>query len=141
MIFFIIAGLAFIGLGAGLFYGRQKSLGKVLEIKYQETSQVNEVVETYQSIKQELGAGNYSGNIVELSGVGHADSPLIAEFSQRPAVYFETSVVREFEVTEQKKDSEGNYRTETVRNAQKRFLKILSTFLFIWMMEVVPKYL
>lgn len=118
MIYFIIAGIVFMGLGAGLFYGRNRSLGKALDIKYYETSKVKELVETYQSIRQELGVGNYSGTIVELSGVGHSDSPLIAEFSRRPSLYYETSVVREYEVTEQQRDKDGNYRTVTSRRSE-----------------------
>jgi len=44
-----------------------------MDIKYHETSRVVDVVDTYKQIKDELGVGNYSGNIVELSGNGHSD--------------------------------------------------------------------
>ncbi len=114
----IIAGTVLIVLGGGLFFFRKKSLNRALDIKYYETSPVREVLETYQELKHDLGIGNYSGNIVELKGVATSTQPLIADFSQRPVVYYENSVTREYEYTVQEKDNNGNYRTVTRRGSE-----------------------
>lgn len=116
--FLLIIGVLLIIGGGVLLITRRKSLNLAMDIKYHETSRVVDVVDTYKQIKDELGVGNYSGNIVELSGNGHSDSPLIAEFSQRPALYCETTVTREYEVTEQKQTSDGKYQTVTERKSE-----------------------
>lgn len=112
---FIIIGLILIVIGVVMLFSRKKSLGRAMDMKYYETSKILDVVDTYQHIKDELGSGNYNGNIVELSGTGHSDSPLIAEFSKKKALYVETTVLREYERKVQKTDSEGKSYTDTER--------------------------
>jgi hypothetical protein len=117
---FIIIGLVLIGGGAFLYFNRQKALNKSLDIRYYETSKISDVVATYDDIKDTVGIGSYSGNIVELNGYGYADNPLIADHSGRECLYFIATVERKYEVVEQERDSDGNYRnvvktkTETV---------------------------
>lgn len=118
----VIAGIILLGVGAYLLYSRKQSLNTVMDVKYHETSKVSEVLDTYQHIKAELGEGNYSGNMVELIGIGKAKEPLSAEHSQRAAIYYEAQVVREYEVTVERRDEDGNLtrnverRSETVSN-------------------------
>jgi uncharacterized membrane protein len=107
----IIIGVVLIGLGVFLYFNRQNALNRSMDIKYYETSKILDVVDTYKQIAGELGAGNYSGTIVELTGVGRTDNPLIAEHSQKPALYYVATVERKYEVTEQERDNDGNYRT------------------------------
>ncbi|NJL14188.1 MAG: hypothetical protein HC913_15045 [Microscillaceae bacterium] len=114
----LIGGIVLLAIGGLLYFFSQKASDKALEMKYQETSKVADVVSTYNDIKDSLGVGNYSGSIVELSGVGSSPTPLTAEHSQTPALYYEASVVREYEVTEQEKDNEGNYRSVTKRKSE-----------------------
>lgn len=114
----IIIGIVLILAGGGLFYMRQKSLDRAMDIKYYETSKVVDVVSTYNDFKDTVGVGNYNGTIVELSGMGISDNPLQAEHSGRPALYYEATVEREYEVTEQERDNEGNYRTVTKRRSE-----------------------
>ena len=114
----LIIGVAMIAGGVGLYFSRQASLNKAMDIKYYETSKISEVVSIYDDIKGEIGGGNYNGTIVELKGTGSTNNPLTAEFSKKPALYYEATVVREYEVTEQEKDSDGNYRTVTKRKSE-----------------------
>lgn len=116
--FLLIIGIILMAVGGVLLVTRLRSLNLAMDIKYYETSKVADVVDTYQQLKDELGVGNYSGNIVELSGTGGSDSPLFAEFSQRSALYYQATVTREYEVTEQIKDNDGRYRTETKRKSE-----------------------
>ncbi|NJO01922.1 MAG: hypothetical protein HC880_09720 [Bacteroidia bacterium] len=114
----LIFGIACVAIGGLLLYTRQSSLSRAMDIKYYETSKVSEVVGIYQPVKEELGVGNYSGIIVELSGIANSDSPITAQHSKRPALYVEAWVNREYEVTEQQRDDKGNYRTVTVRRSE-----------------------
>lgn len=116
----IVIGIVLIAIGGGLMYMRQQSLNTAMDIKYYETSPVVDVVDTYNQLKDELGVGNYSGNIVEVIGQGIADNPLTAEHSKRDALYYEAKITREYEVTVESRDKDGNLtrnrerRTETV---------------------------
>ncbi len=114
----LIFGIILIALGGGMYYSRNRNQSKVMDMKYYETSKVSDVVDTYQQIRDELGQGNYSGNIVELSGVAHSDSPLTGEHSGKSAVYYEASVVREYEVEEEEKNKDGNMRTVMRRKSE-----------------------
>jgi hypothetical protein len=114
----IIIGIILIAVGGGLYYMRGKSLDKAMDIKYYETSTIADVVRTYNEIKDTVGVGSYNGTIVELKGTGHSDQPLLGEHSRRPCLYYESSVTREYETTEQERDSQGNYRTVTKRHTE-----------------------
>jgi len=114
----LIIGILLLAAGGGLYYIRQQQLSKALEIKYHETSTIQSVRELYNDLVETVGIGSYSGNIVELSGVGLSDDPLTAIYSQRPVLAYEASVEREYEVTEQERDNEGNYRTVVKRSSE-----------------------
>lgn len=102
-----------IGIGVFLYFNRRNALNKALEVKYQETSKVIDIIDTYKQIGGELGAGHYNGGLVEIKGLCTAKQPLIAEHSQQAVVYYQATVERKYEVTEQQRDSNGNYRTVT----------------------------
>ncbi len=114
----LIIGILLIAAGGGLYYLRQQQLNKALDIKYYETSTAKQVIDLYNDVKDTVEVGNYSGTIVELSGMGIANNPLTAPHSQRPVIYYEATVEREYEVTEQERDNEGNYRTVNRRSSE-----------------------
>lgn len=115
---FIVIGLVLIGIAVGLYFARQRALNKVMNIKYHETSKASDVVSIYNELKLELGEGNYSGNIVELSGIGSSSNPLMAEHSNSACLYYKAQVTREYEYTETERDSEGNSKTVTRRGSE-----------------------
>lgn len=124
-----IIGIVLLGLGGLFYYLREQSKNKVMNIKYNETSKISELMDTYKSIANELGEGNFS-QVVELKGVSSCNQPLEAEFSGREVVYYKAEVYREYEVTVEKRDNEGRVtrnverRSETVSNNE-RFVPFL----------------
>lgn len=110
-----ILGLVLLGVSGFLFYSRQASLKKSMNLQYHETSKISEVHENFEHIKNELGEGNFN-QIVELKGVAQTDQPLQAEHTQKSVVYYKAEVIREYEVTVEEKDSEGNI----TRNRERR---------------------
>ena len=111
-----IIGFALVGLGIFLYFNRQHALNKVMNVKYHQTTTIQDAMEIYNAVKAQLGAGNYSAGIVELKGVCFCDEPLKAEHSGKKVVYYHATVQRKYEVTEQERDSEG--RTRTVTNTR-----------------------
>jgi E3 Ubiquitin ligase len=107
----LIIGIVLIGIGIFLYFNRQKALNKAMDVKYYETSKINDLLDTYKHIESGIGTGNYNGGLVEVKGLCTTNQPLIAEHSEKPVVYYQASVERKFEVTEQERDSNGNYRT------------------------------
>ncbi len=115
----IIIGIILIGVAAFLEYTRRENAGKLINVKYNETSKAADEVADYEAIKDTVGVGSYT-KVVELVGVATCKKPLQAEHSGEDVVYFKSSVTREYEVEEQETDSEGrtkwvtNRRSETV---------------------------
>ncbi len=110
----IIIGVVLLGIGGFLEYSRRKALAKVLEIKYHQTTNAATIFDTYESIVQSLGQGNYT-ELVELSGLAKTTQPLEAEHSKSQVVFYRASVIREYEVKEQERDDKGNVRWVTRR--------------------------
>ena len=109
----IIIGIILAAIGGFLLYNRRFALDKAMNVRYHETVKIQDELEIYKSVAAGVGAGNYSGKIVELKGLCISKSPLKAEHSGTPVVYYNATVERKYEVTEQQRDSDGNYRTVT----------------------------
>ena len=93
-----IAGVVCLGVGALLLWigrGQQSKRNLVSRVA---TSNASEV------------AGLLPGEPVEVKGKLRCDTPLTGEISQRPCVYFDAKVTREYERREQ--DSNGNWHTD-----------------------------
>jgi len=116
MVFFII-GIALIGGGVGLWFYRKSQLDKALNIRYQETTTSKNIWENYEDIRGAVGDGNYT-EIVEVKGVAVAKTPLTADHSGKPVVYYKASILREYETQEKETDSNGNSRWVTRRHTE-----------------------
>jgi hypothetical protein len=114
---FIIIGLVLIGISVGLWFYRKSQMEKSFNIRYQETTTAKNIWENYEDIVKAVGNGNYT-EIVEVKGIGTIDRPLIGEYSEKPVLYYRTSLVHEYEVQEQQRDSEGRTRWVTVRKSE-----------------------
>lgn len=114
---FIVIGLVLIGIAVGLWFYRKSQMEKSLNIRYQETTTAKNIWENYEDIVKAVGNGNYT-EIVEVKGIGTIDRPLIGEYSEKPVLYYKTSLVHEYEVQEQERDSEGRTRWVTVRKSE-----------------------
>jgi E3 Ubiquitin ligase len=114
----IIIGIILAAIGGFLIYNRQFALNKAMNVRYHQTSLIRDELEIYKSVAEGVGKGNYSGKVVEFKGICLANNPLQAEHSGTPCVYYEASVTRRYETTEQERDSDGNYRTVTRTHTQ-----------------------
>jgi hypothetical protein len=108
----LIIGIILIALSALLLYFRKSTQAQLLEIRFVKTSSVAEALELQQSIAEEIGPGGLSQQM-EFKGVARCDSPLTAEISQQPCVYYSMSVEERYEETYTERDAQGTMRTRT----------------------------
>ncbi|MCB9189375.1 MAG: hypothetical protein H6599_08855 [Flavobacteriales bacterium] len=101
-----VIGVILIAVGIGLFFYKKKVEDKLLDVKYYDQTDIKSAVETCLSVSQELGTGHYS-QMIKVSAKAHSDQPLVGEFSDSPCVYYEASVVHEFEKLVERKDENG----------------------------------
>lgn len=113
MVVFIIIGIILAAIGGFLIYNRQFALNKAMNVRYHQTSKIREELEIYNGVAAGVGKGNFSGKIAEFKGICTAKNPLQAEHSGEAVVYYEATVSRKYETTEQERDSEGRTRTVT----------------------------
>ncbi|MCS6796087.1 MAG: E3 ubiquitin ligase family protein [Raineya sp.] len=113
----VIAGIVCIAIAIGLWFHRKSQLNKSLNIKYQQTTTAKNIWENYEDIVGTVGQGHYS-EIVEVKGIAKCDQPLLADHSRKPVVYYKASVIHEYEVQEQQRDSNGNVRWVTRRRSE-----------------------
>ena len=103
MIIGLIIGVILFGVAVFLEYTRRQNAGKLINIKYNETSKITDEMADYEAIKDTVGIGSYT-KVVEIVGIATCKNPLQAEHSGEDVVYFKSSVTREYEVEEQQTD-------------------------------------
>ncbi len=115
----MLFGVIAIAGGVGLLLARKSQLNKRLELRFAETSTARKVRENCESLGKDLGSGNYVATI-ELKGVVQCDSPLIAEHSKTPCVWYHSTTTREYEERAQNKGSGSATQrgSETVASRQ-----------------------
>jgi hypothetical protein len=114
---FVIIGLVLIGISVALWFYRKSQMEKSFNIRYQETTTAKNIWDNYEDIVKAVGNGNYT-EIVEVKGIGMVDRPLMGEYSEKPVLYYRASLIHEYEVQEQQRDSNGNTRWVTVRKSE-----------------------
>ncbi len=114
---FLIAGIVCIIIAVGLWFYRKSQLDKSLNIRYQQTTTAKDIWENYEDIVGTVGKGHYT-EIVEVKGIAKCNNPLLADHSRKPVVYYKAYVIREYEVQEQVRDSNGSVRWVTHRKSE-----------------------
>ncbi len=114
---FWIIGIVLVAASAGLYFGSRGQKKKLFDMQSTETSTVKDITETASSVGNEIGKGSFS-QIAEVKGIGSSDSPLSAELSGTPCLYYTMSVSRQYEERRTVTDSEGRRRTETHRGSE-----------------------
>jgi len=112
-----VVGLILVGVSVGLYFGGRRQKNRLFEMQSTETSTVKDIIETASSVGSEIGKGSFS-QIVEVKGVGSCESPLSAELSGTPCLYYTMSVIRQYEELRTVTDSEGRRKTETYRGSE-----------------------
>ncbi len=109
----LIIGAILIGVGVLLIFLRTKKQGMLLEIKSIQTSTAKELTEMCASINQELGTTGGFRQLAEVKGIIKCDTPLTAELSKQPCVYYDMKVEERYEETYWDKDANGNQVRKT----------------------------
>ena len=94
---FVFAGIVVLLIGAALLFFGRRSQAKTNLLKSVPTSSAADV------------ANLMPGELVEIKGTVRCDQPLTGEYSQKPCVWYTSSMSREYE--ERSKDAQGNWQT------------------------------
>jgi len=113
----LVVGIILIIAGIVLFFVQKYYKEKLYSIKSALPSTVSELYGLSEAVAKEIGKGSWQ-SYVKLSGIIKCDAPLISELKQQPCVYYSMKVVREYEETVTKRDSEGNSTEETQRGSE-----------------------
>jgi len=107
-------GLVLLVIGAVLYFLSTRAARKAHHIQATETSKVGDVLKLVAEVRAEMPPGMGSGyrDYVELKGRVVCDAPITGELSDTPAAICETTVQRLVERREERRDAQGNVRTE-----------------------------
>ncbi len=107
-------GLVLLVVGAILFFVSTRSSNKAFHAKATETSKIGDLASLVGEIAGDMPAGMSTGfkDYVEVKGRVACDTPIMGELSDVPAAIFETRVRRVVERREERRDAQGNVRTE-----------------------------
>lgn len=111
MVFYLLGGVL-VAAAVGLLLGSGSQRRKVYEMKSTETSTAADLKSLADTVAKEIGAGSFN-QATEVKGAIECDAPLTGELSGRPCVHYAMSVVREWEETVWKTDSQGRRAQET----------------------------
>lgn len=113
---FIIIGAVLAAVAVGLLFGSRSQGEKALQLKSSKAGRVQDIVQLQKDIAGDLGAGSFR-DTVEVRGKPQIDTPLRAELSGSPCLYYSVSITREYEETYTERDSEGKSQTKTRRGS------------------------
>lgn len=107
-------GLALVVIAAVLFLFSRRSTAKVFHIKATDTSKVGALEKLVSEIAGDMPDGVATGykEYVELKGKIACDEPIRGELSDKLGAIVETEVIRVYERREERRDPQGNVRTE-----------------------------
>lgn len=103
---FLIGGAILALIGIILWVLKGKKEGKSATLELTDTSDVKDVNELYESMRNSMGDGSFT-HFVELKGTAHSDTPLTAELSKTECVYYSSKVVHEYKELVRKEDTQG----------------------------------
>ena len=107
-------GLVLLVIGAVLYFFSTRAADKAHHIQATDTAKVADVLRLVEEVRAEMPPGMSSGyrDYVELKGRVACDEPLRGELSDTPSAVCETTVQRLVERREERRDAQGNVRTE-----------------------------
>jgi hypothetical protein len=112
-----IFGGILIVVGIILFFIHKNYSSKLRSIRLATASTTAELNRIASEVAKEIGDGNLR-EYVKVRGLTRCDRPLISELAQKPCVYYQMSVVREYEEQKSETDSDGKTVTKTVRGSE-----------------------
>lgn len=112
---FIIPLILIAGGLVTIFYFRTKNERNINEMKYMQTKSIAELKEMFSKMDSD-GLGSNYREFVELKGTVVSDNLIDTPFSNRKVAYCQSKLIQVTQTTEQYKDSNGNYRTQTTKH-------------------------
>jgi hypothetical protein len=97
----------------GLLFGHKAALEKARQLRSATARKVAELQQLCREIGSELGGGHFS-ELAELRGTIGCASPLTAELSKTPCVYYRSSVAQEYEETRTETDSQSGQQRQVM---------------------------
>ncbi len=122
----LFIGIIVAGIGVVLFFMGKSSAGKADEMAGTETSTAASLVQIASDVAKEIGAGSFS-QTAEVKGTIDCPSPLQAEMSGTPCVYYACTVTREYEESYYENDSDGHRQLKTRRGSDVMQSNVRST--------------
>ena len=116
---FYIGGATCFVIALILFFVYRYNLAKYQSIKLAIPAKAGDLVRIFEGVAEVTGSGQWK-DYVKINGTVQCEHPLTSPLKQEPCVYYSSSIVREYEETETRTDSEGepvtevNRRTETI---------------------------
>jgi hypothetical protein len=118
-----IGGAVLGAIGGGLLWNQKRLENKANQIKYFDRMDLGTALDTYKHVSGQLGQGAFT-QMLKLNARAVLTPPLKGEFSGADVVYYHAKVVREYEVKEKNKDSQGKVterwvsKTETIKDGK-----------------------
>lgn len=110
----LIFGVVFIVAGAVCFYLKRSEEGTLMALSLTETYEVAKLKQLSQEINAEIGKGSFK-QLVEVRGKIECDSPLCADISKEPCVYYKCNVRAEYEEEYFEEDPQTKNRVRKIR--------------------------
>ncbi|MBN4072596.1 E3 ubiquitin ligase family protein [Crocinitomix catalasitica] len=111
---FLIGGGVLLLVGIILWIMKGKKEGKSAVLELADTSDVKDVNELWESMRNSMGDGSFT-HFVEIKGVAYSQTPLTSGLSDTQCVYYTSKVVHEYENLENRKDSQGKMQKKWVK--------------------------
>lgn len=99
------------------FVQKKKTEGMLTELKFIKSTPLVNLYEAWKSLNDQ-GLGEGFRDLVETRGIAGADGEETAPYSNQKCAYYEASVTREYEKTEQRKDKDGKLTTQRTRGSE-----------------------
>ena len=114
---FYIGGATSAIIGIILFFVYRHNLAKYQSIKLATPAKAGNLVRIFEGVAEVAGSGQWK-DYVKLSGTVQCQHPLYSPIKREPCVYYSSSVVREYEETETRTDSDGHTVTDVTRKTE-----------------------
>ncbi|HEX2924067.1 MAG TPA: E3 ubiquitin ligase family protein [Chloroflexota bacterium] len=113
----LIAGIALVAIGIVLLLVRRSHQSKLADIQGTEGSTAAGLMKAAAYVGERMGSSGSYGEMTQLSGAVKCDSPITAQLSQQPCVYYSMNVTREYEEEYWETNSQTKERERKTRHS------------------------
>ncbi|MCL4370953.1 MAG: E3 ubiquitin ligase family protein [Chloroflexi bacterium] len=117
---FMIVGIGLLILCGVLLLFRRSQDGRLFQIRTAESCSAQGLSDAAGYVAERLGEAGSFSRIAQVNGVVKCDSPLTSEVARQPCVYYEMSVVREYEEVRLKVRRRNRLKVRGARRSSER---------------------